>query len=376
MLEALMAMWGDYTLRVVLAGAVLIGVTSGTLGVYAFLRRQSLLGDAVSHCTLPGIAFAFWMTGTKEPLVLLAGAGVTGWIGAEVVGRVSTRTRISYDAALAMVLSVFFGVGLVLLTWIQKMPTAAQAGLDTFLFGQAATLLIEDVVTMTVLGGGALLAMVLFWKEWKLMVFDAEYAAGLGWSVRLLDALLIGTLIVAVVIGLQAVGVVLMSAMLVAPAAAARQWTNRFGPMLAIAAAVGGVSGMFGTAISSAYQGMPTGPAIVLVVGSLVVVSLLFGSARGLIWQWWARWMRWRHILSDRLLVAAYEVVSRHEDPHRPFDADVLRTDQLTRRELGFLLRELERKGWMRRDGRWWVMTAAGMEAAQVRQNQLPGSLQ
>ena len=128
----------DYTLRTVALGAAVLGLSSGSLGAFAVLRGQSLLGDAISHAALPGVALAFLLTGTKAPLVLVVGAGLAGWVGTLCVMAVVRRSRVPYDAALGIVLSVFFGLGMVLLTYIQSQPNASQAGLDTFLFGQAA----------------------------------------------------------------------------------------------------------------------------------------------------------------------------------------------------------------------------------------------
>ncbi len=180
----MMDLFGDYTLRLVALGSAVLGATSGALGSFAYLRRQSLLGDAVSHAALPGIVLAFMLTGSKLPLVLMVGAGLAGWIGTLAVQLVVRRSRVPYDSALGIVLAVFFGIGLVLLTHIQKLPNAAQAGLESFLFGQAASLLRRDVVTMMVLGACAVLILVLVWKEFKLLSFDPDFASSLGLPVR------------------------------------------------------------------------------------------------------------------------------------------------------------------------------------------------
>lgn len=275
----------DYTLRTVALGSAVLGLVSGALGAYAVLRRQSLVGDAISHAALPGVALAFIITQSKAPLVLMIGAGLAGWLATLVVLRITSSTRVKTDSALGIVLSVFFGFGLVLLSFIQRhVPNAAQAGLEKFLFGQAATLLMSDVVTMAAVGGIALAVMALFWKEFKLASFDPAFGASLGFPIRLLDVLLTTLLVVAIVIGLQTVGVVLMSAMVVAPAAAARQWTDRLGTMIGLSALFGALAGVSGAAISSLVPRLPTGPTIVLCISAVVVVSLLFAPNRGLVW--------------------------------------------------------------------------------------------
>lgn len=275
----------DYTLRTVALGAAILGVVSGALGAFAVLRRQSLLGDAISHAALPGIVIAFLLTRSREPAVFLLGALAAGWVATLSIMAITRTTRIKDDTALGLVLSVFFGFGLMLLTFAQKLSDARQAGLDKFLFGQAATLLQSDVIAMATVGALALGITLLFWKEFKLLTFDADYAASLGYPVQALNVLLTTLLVVAIIIGLQTVGVVLMSAMLVAPAAAARQWTNRLATMVVLSALFGALSGVSGALISSATEKMPTGPVIVLCISAIVLVSLLFAPARGLAWK-------------------------------------------------------------------------------------------
>lgn len=276
----------DYTLRTVALGAALLGLVSGMLGCFAVLRRQSLLGDAMSHAALPGIALAFLLTGSKASLSLLIGAAIAAWLGTFVMLSIVRTTRIKEDAALGLVLSVFFGFGLMLLTFIQRQPDATQAGLDKFLFGQAATLLEQDLVTMAVFGGIALVVLALCWKEFKILSFDPDYAAFIGFRVPLLDLLLTTLLVIAIVIGLQTVGVVLMSALLVAPAAAARQWTDRLWLMVLLAGGFGALSGVVGALISASSARLPTGPMIVVCASLLVIVSLLGAPHRGLVWNW------------------------------------------------------------------------------------------
>lgn len=275
----------DYTLMIVAIGAALLGAVSGTLGTYAVLRRQSLLGDAISHAALPGIAIAFLLTGSKTPLILVLGAAVAGWLGTLLILSIVKLTRIKYDSALGIILSTFFGFGLVLHTLIQRTGNANQAGLDTFLFGQAATILESDVLTIGILGGIAIVIMLVFWKELKLLVFDEGFAASLGFPVRSLDILLTSLLVIAIVLGLQAVGAVLMSAMLVAPAVAARQWTDKLSVMMLFAAGFGALAGVSGTIISSSASRIPTGPTIVLCATVVVGFSIVLAPNRGLLWN-------------------------------------------------------------------------------------------
>ncbi len=346
-LDLLLFLFSDYTVRTVGAGAVLMGVTSGVLGVYALLRRQSLLGDAMSHAALPGLALAFLLTRSKESAFLLFGAALAAWVGALGVIAITSYTRLKADAALGVVLSVFFGFGLVLLTAIQRLPTAAQAGLDKFLFGQAATLLQRDVLAVLALG-----AVVLGWKEFKLLSFDPAFAAVQGFPVRLLDVVLTSLLVLAIVAGLQTVGVVLMSAMLIAPAAAARQWTDRLSTMVVLAAVFGAAAGIGGVILSSLGDSLPTGPTIVVCASLLVYGSLLFAPHRGLVWQRLVAARRQRTVRALRVLTQLYWLGTQHGDPFHPHPAGALRA--LGGPGVPGILRELTARNWVRRlpDGR------------------------
>jgi manganese/zinc/iron transport system permease protein len=283
----LMGLFTDYTLRTVALGTALLGVVSGALGAFALLRKQSLMGDAISHAALPGVVLAFMLTGLKGPVVLMAGAAIAGVLGVLVVVLLTRTTRIKQDSALGIILAVFFGFGLMLLTFLQNDPDARQAGLNHFLFGQAATLMEGDVFVMALFGGAALALMLLFWKEFKLLSFDRDFGASLGLPMQRLEILITFLLVVAIVIGLQAVGVVLMSAMVVAPAAAARQWTDRLGVMVALAALFGALAGVAGTLLSTAASGLSTGPMIVLCISAIAAFSLLLAPRRGIVWAWW-----------------------------------------------------------------------------------------
>jgi manganese/zinc/iron transport system permease protein len=355
----------DFTLRTVALGAAILGIVSGTLGTYAVLRGQSLIGDAISHAALPGIAIAFLLTGTRAPLALVMGAAVAGWLAALFVVLVTQRTRIPYDAALGLVLSVFFGVGMVLLTFIQRLPTGTQAGLDNFLFGQAAALLPRDVTVMAALGVAALATTAILWKELKLLSFDPEFGASIGLPIRRLDIALTTLLVIAIVVGLQAVGVVLMSAMLIAPAAAARQWSDRLGRIVGLAALFGAGAGITGALISASAARLPTGPTIVLCAGTIMIVSLVAAPNRGLLAEA-VRARRNRRDLSElAILEDLYTLAMGHEDPYHAHPAVVLRTMTARPDSVQPGLAQLERKGWVQRvheDG--WALTPDGWQVA------------
>ena len=180
----------DYTLRTISLGTAVLGAICGMLGSFAVLRKQSLLGDAISHAALPGIAIAFLITGAKDTNILLLGALVSGLIGAFWIRGMISKTHLKSDTALGLVLSLFFGFGMLLLTYIQKQPNANQAGLDKYLFGQAATLVESDVLLMVLVTAIALVVVLLFWKEFKLLLFDSDYANTLGFNTKFIDILI------------------------------------------------------------------------------------------------------------------------------------------------------------------------------------------
>ena len=356
----------NYTLRTVALGAATLGLVSGALGSFAVLRRQSLLGDAMSHAALPGVVLAFMITGSKSPAVLMLGAAIAGILGTLLMMAVTRHSRIKGDSALGIVLSVFFGLGLMLLTFLQRNPDARQAGLNNFLFGQAATLLERDVVTMAVFGGGALLLMALFWKEIKLLSFDVDFGASLGFSMRLLDVLLTTLLVVAIIIGLQAVGVVLMSAMIVAPAAAARQWTDRLSLMVALAAIFGAIAGVSGAMISSLGSGLSTGPLVVLSISAIVLVSFLIAPNRGLLWNWQRRRHNNQNLRVRAVLSNLYRLAQQHDNPEHAHETAALQTMSFGKFGVRKSLTVLADLGWVRQiDDERWALTSVGAEEAE-----------
>jgi manganese/zinc/iron transport system permease protein len=272
----------DYTLILVLQGAVLLGVVAGMAGVFALLRQQSLLGDALSHAALPGIVLMFLCTYSKNPWVLLTGGALVGLCGTWMVNGILAYTTLKKDAVLGILLSVFFGIGLVLMTVVQKYSVAEQAILNKFLFGNVATLLPIDITVIKIISSIIVIIMLLWWKELSLYAFDPFFCHSLGFSTRIIEFLLTTILILAIIIGLQTVGVVLMSTMLIAPAAAARQWTTHLSHMLLLAGFFGGAAALIGVCISHYIEHVPTGPVIVVVASCIVFFSLICAPKRGI----------------------------------------------------------------------------------------------
>jgi len=280
-----MPIW-DSTFQLVMLGSVLIGCTSGVLGTFAVLRKRSLLGDALAHAALPGVALAFMATQSKALPVLLFGATVSGVVGVLIIQVIVNHTRIKADAALGIVLSVFFGGGIVLLTHIQQSAVGNQSGLDKFLFGQAASIVASDLYAMCVMVVVVLVLVGLFFKEFSALIFDPGFLASIGFAPRWVDLLLMSLIVLTVMVGLQAVGVILVAAMLITPAVSARFWTNNLLKMVFISSLVGGLSGAMGAWISAMAPRIPTGPVMVLVATGAFVVSAFVAPQRGLISRW------------------------------------------------------------------------------------------
>ena len=369
----------DYTLRTISLGTAVLGAICGMLGSFAVLRKQSLLGDAISHAALPGIAIAFLITGAKDTYILLLGryavtfnilllgALVSGLIGAFWIRGMISKTHLKSDTALGLVLSLFFGFGMLLLTYIQKQPNANQAGLDKYLFGQAATLVVSDVLLMVFVTATALVVVLLFWKEFKLLLFDSDYANTLGFNTKFIDILITFFIVLAIVIGLQTVGVVLMSAMLLAPAAAARQWTSSLAVMVFLAALIGAFSGVFGTAISASQDNLSTGPVIVLVASFFVVVSFVFSPTRGLLFKQIRLIKNRRDLQLKKTLQFMYGIAQTHESIDHPHTIRILNNFQgFTKKSL----RKMEENQWILLNKQQWSLTLKGFAEAQNLFNQ------
>ena len=276
----------SYTTQMVLLGTALLGLASGIAGTFAVLRKESLIGDGLSHAALPGVVIAFLLTGIKDIEVLIAGAALSSIAAAWLITITVENSKIKFDGALATILSAFFGLGMVLLTYLQSLNNAGQAGLSKFIFGQAATILARDVYITSAAALIIIVLTALFWKELKLISFDVEYAKTLQIPVTFTLILYRALLIMTIIIGIQSVGAILISSLLIAPAVGARQWTNKLGTMCILAGFFGMLSAMGGTIWSTSVQKLPTGPAIIVILSIIVLLSLIFAPNRGMLWQY------------------------------------------------------------------------------------------
>jgi manganese/zinc/iron transport system permease protein len=359
----------DANVRYVLAGSILLGAGSAVLGCFAFLRKRALLGDALAHASLPGVCLAFMLFQSKNPLLLLVGAMVTGWMATESINFITSRSRVKEDTAIGLVLSVYFAAGIMLLTRIQQSGSASQAGLDKFLFGQAAAMIERDVVVLSGMAVVLIGAVFLTFKELKITAFDREYAETLGVKVKGVDFLMTMLIVLAVCVGLQAVGVVLMAAMLVTPAAAARYWTDRLSRMVVVAGIFGGLAGALGTFISFLAPRMPTGPWMVTAATAIFAVSLVAAPRRGMVARLLLRLRNRRKTNEENILTTLYRLGEERNDVASLSSlADMAGRRRMSPGHVARVLRRLQASGFAipapkGSDG-MWRLTPPGLDRA------------
>jgi len=380
----------DYNTRVVIIGTTLLGLAAGLAGTFLLLRKRALLSDALSHATLPGIALAFILMSTtlgegKHLLGLIGGAAVFSVIGTASVILIQRYSRLKDDAALGIVLSVYFGLGIALLGLATRMESGNAAGLSSFIYGKTASMLFFDAVLIGLAALFAALCCIIFFKEFTLICFDADYAAAQGWPVARLDFFMMTLVVIVTVIGLQAVGLILVVALLIIPPSAARFWTHRLPTLLALSGTIGAVSGLVGSGLSALMANLPAGAVIVLTAGALFGVSLFLGTARGLLRIGMERFRLRRKVTRENVLRELYEwfethsgcrlLQTRHVEACRAPDyEDLLGKRSWTPRRLRRCLGRLHAEGLVATAAdRSYRLTAEGMRAARdvVRKHRL-----
>jgi manganese/zinc/iron transport system permease protein len=361
----------------IMVGTALLGATAGVIGTFAVLRRRALVGDMLSHAALPGVCIAFMLTQTRDLVTLSVGALATGLISIALVTIIRRWTITKEDAAIGIVLSTFFGVGVVLLSIIQRHPQGNQAGLGSYLFGETAGITSRDIRLIAGVAVFCLIVVTLLYKEFELLSFDPDFASSQGWPTLALDLLMMGTLGVVTIVGLPICGVILMAALIILPGAAARFWTDRLGRLLVIAALFGATSGVVGTFVASplpeTWLGitwldrslLPPGPLIVLSAAALFVISLLFAPKRGLIAENVAEIRLRIRIVREHLLRALYEI-SEPQLPQRPYVEQSQLVAQRSWSEwlVRWWLAGFRAQGLVEQDGNAVRLTPAGLSAA------------
>ena len=369
MIARLAEFWSfaDPNVRWVAMGAVLLGVTCAVVGCFSFLQKRSLAGDALAHASLPGVTTAFMLTGSRDPLVILGGAVLSCLLAYLCIDFLIRQTKVREDSALAMVLSLFFAAGIFQLTMLQSSGAAGQAGLDKLLFGQAASLTVADVRILTALAAGLLVIVVLFFHRFRLVAFDRGFAASVGIAPNRYDLLLALILVSTIALGLQLVGVVLLAALLLTPASAARYWSSSLHVMMLLAAIFGAIAGLLGANISYTAPQMPTGPWIVVAISTLFLVSCLAAPHRGII----ARVLRdrafSRRVTDENILRTLYKLgENRSSDSSTYRPVEILEFRHLS---IGALKRGIARlvaRRWVTDGTNGIALTRDGLEQARA----------
>lgn len=356
-------------IKYVLFGSILLAVSSAIVGCFTFLKKKALVGDVVSHAVLPGICLAFLFSTNvlgipdKNPLILLIGAFLTGWLSILVIDNIVKKTKLKEDTATGLALSVFFGVGILLMTYIQKQGGSSQTGLDSFLFGKAASLVGEDLIIFAVISVTLIIAVLLLFKEFTLISFDAAFATAIGYPVKGLNLALTTLTVLAVVTGIQAVGVVLMAAMLITPAAAARFWTDNLKRMIFLAAAFGAFSGTVGAYISYVAPAMPTGPWIVMILSIIALGSFFLSPKKGILFKSLKRRRIQKLILEENILKLFFQLGEKSKDFKEPRSVDqIIEKRAFKTSKLKSGLEVLKRQGYLTNSDKNWKLTKEGFE--------------
>lgn len=297
----------DPNVRYVVLSIVLLGGVSGSVGSFNFLRKKTLVGETVAHSMLPGVLIAFLLSGVKNPYILVIGAAISGWLSILLVDAITTHSKIKGDSALAIVLSSFFGFGIVLLTMIQGRYVGNQSGLDHYIFGNAAAMSPEDSLAFAWVSLAVIALVVANYFSLKAIIFNPDYAKSIGISRRRINGLISFITILSISVGIKAVGIVMMSALLIIPPTAARFWTQRFTPLLLISGVFGAVAGWLGAFVSYSQTSMPTGPWTIVAVSIIAFISMLFAPKRGVVYQRWNKLMLKRRINEENLLKTAVQ---------------------------------------------------------------------
>lgn len=349
-------------IKYVVFGTILLSVSSSLVGCFTFLKKKALVGDVVSHAVLPGICLSFLITGYKNPILIIIGAFITGWLSIVVMDYIVRKSKLKEDTATGLSLSVFFGVGILLLTYIQHSGNAQQTGLDSFLFGKAAALIGTDLYAFAAIAIVIILIVGFFYKEFKLFAFDPQFAVAIGIPTKTIELLLTSITVLAVVTGIQAVGVVLMAAMLITPAAAAKFWTNRLHIMLILAAIFSAFSGLAGAFISYIKPALPTGPWMVMVLSMIALLSFFFAPGKGIAIKAIRQNRIKKQFLEENLLKTFYALKEKEGDFLTPFSSEeILQKRTFAPGQLKTGIKRLMKNGFLKTEGNQWVLTSDGL---------------
>ncbi|MCH8545234.1 MAG: metal ABC transporter permease [Cryomorphaceae bacterium] len=331
----------DPNLQFVLLGILLLSATASLVGTYNFFQKQALVGETIAHAMLPGVVIAFMISGVKNPWHLLIGAGVSGWFSVLFIEWIKRETKVKADAAMAIALTFFFGIGVMLMVRLQHQEVGNQAGLDHYLFGKAAAMTDEEGWVFLITALVVLTLMTIYHREIKLLCFNRDYAQSLGVPVKRIDVILSFMTILVIATGIKAAGIILMAALVIAPAAAASFWTRRYRPFLILSVLIGVLGGVSGVLISFTYSGMPTGPWIIVFLFAFSLLSMLFAPKRGFVHRLLMRMRARKKIRMENLLKKEYYRLYRNPDDSKVLNFVYWKSDEKQ------LIPSLKQEGFM-----------------------------
>jgi manganese/zinc/iron transport system permease protein len=352
----------DPSITWVVLGITLLGIGSAYVGTFSFLDKKALLGDAISHAVLPGICLGFILAGEKNPLYIVTGAFLSGALATFLSSWLKKNTKLSEDAIIATILSVFFGIGIVLLTGLQKSGNPEIAGLNSFIFGNAIGISETDLFIYGGLSLSIIVVLTLLLKEFRLMVFDPGYGKAIGFPMESIRFLFNVLMILAVVIGIQAIGVVLMAALLITPGAAARFWTDRLHPLLILAASFSILSGILGTYISFVLPQMPTGPWVVVFLSLIALLSFMFSPKSGIVFRYFSRRTYLRKTHRDHLMKALYKA-KEEQKPGLTIE-EIYELYPYQKPEIDQSIKDLSKSGFILKNQSLIMLTTSGISDA------------
>ena len=355
----------DHNVFVVVVGTVLLGICCACIGTFTFLRKRSLISDAVAHSVLPGICMSFILLQEKNPWFILIGAFISGWLSILTLNYLVNNTKLKSDTATGLVLSFFFGLGILLLSYIQNSGNASQAGLKEYLVGKGASMTSSDLNLFVIVTIISISIILIFFKAFKLISFNRDYARSIGLNVTFYEVILSSLTVLAITVGVQAVGVVLMAALLTTPATTARLWTNNLSKLMVFAVLICASAAYIGSYISYSNNAMPTGPWIVIILSFLTLLSIIFSPSRGILAKLKRSKNNKQKILTENILKAFYYLGEEKEDYKQArTQEDIQNNRSFIPKNLSNGLTILAKRTHLVRVNNNWTITDKGLEEA------------
>ena len=359
------ASFDQVNVRYVTLGLIFLSIASSQVGVFMLFRKKSLVGDVISHAVFPGIALSFLIIGTKDIYILVAGAFISGLIGVLVMDHIIRYTKLKSDAAMGLVLSVFFGFGIVIFTHIQHSGNASQSGLNTFIFGKAASLIGEDLVVFSVLSLVILALVLLFYREFAIVSFDSKFARSIGIPTGFYEFFLTSLTVLVVVVGIQAVGIILMASIIIAPAVVGRYLTDKLWVMLVFAALAASITAFVASFISYAAPTSPTGPWMVVILSLLAILSMFFSPKKGILTTLRKRIKFKKKLTKENILKTICHILDKSSSPGRAVSGDEIMKARFfsSRKSFKSGMRRLKSMGYLSGSADGWVLTGKGKKS-------------